>query len=194
MAPRLTIALLFVALISACTPSRRVLLNTGEGTPFEYRPPTSNRSVEVDEDDFEGALALLLLQEPLAIRTTRQGWLVRTSSLGDTPDAQLHSLMRKSFGGMCRPGQPKTDCLSLLDDVMGMSPTDKMVVALGLSIDPMRERVGRAMKDTLSPQFFTAAIGAGLVTWAFLAANLEPVFTFAAQQDKRFGALFSPPH
>jgi hypothetical protein len=180
MASRLTVAVLFLALATACSTTRVVLLNTGQGAPLEYRPPTSNKSVEVDEEDFEDALSHLVLDIPLTIRPAQQGWLVHTSYPSNDVDTRWQHLMRKSFGSLCRPRQPREDCLSLLDDVMGMSKTDKLVVALGLSIEPMRESIARAVEKTLTPQFFVAAISAGMVTWAILAANPEPVFTKAA--------------
>jgi hypothetical protein len=171
---------LFLALLNACATTPRVLLDTGQGAPLEHIPPRSSQSVEVSENEFEQALPKLVLEAPLTLRPPHQGWLVLTSASGSDTEARQRSLMRKSFGGMCRPGQPKEDCLSLLDDIMGMSPTDKLVVALGLSFDPMRESIARAMEQTLTPQFFATAIVVGMVTWAILAANPEPIFTKAA--------------
>ncbi|HEX8699184.1 MAG TPA: hypothetical protein VF815_10135 [Myxococcaceae bacterium] len=88
--------------------------------------------------------------------------------------------MSKSFGGICEPGQRRDNCLSLLDDVMGLSEWDKLGVALGLSLDPLRESISRAVEETLAPQLFFTVIATGLVTWVALAANPEPVFTKVA--------------
>jgi TRAP-type C4-dicarboxylate transport system permease small subunit len=88
--------------------------------------------------------------------------------------------MGRSFGGLCKAGQRKGDCLSLLDDAMGLREWDKLGVALGLSLDPMKESIARAVENTLAPQLFYAVISTGLVTWAVMAANPEPVFTKAA--------------
>ena len=84
--------------------------------------------------------------------------------------------MSRSFGGFCKAGQRRADCLSLLDDVMGLSKWDKLGVALGLSIEPLKESISKAVEDTLAPQLFYAVIASGLITWAVLAANPEPVF------------------
>jgi hypothetical protein len=51
---------------------------------------------------------------------------------------------------------------------------------LGLSIDPLKASISKAVEDTLAPQLFYAVIATGLVTWAALATNPEPVFTKAA--------------
>ncbi|MFL5348076.1 MAG: HNH endonuclease signature motif containing protein [Hyalangium sp.] len=134
----------------------------------------------MDKTEFEAALQRLVLEAPLAIRPAQPGGLVRTSYSPHEADARWQSLLRKSFGGLCRAGQPGDECLSLLDDVMGLSPWDKLAAALGLSFEPMRESIAEAVRDTLAPQLFYSIIATGLVTWVVLAANPEPVFTKAA--------------
>jgi hypothetical protein len=157
-----------------------VRLDTGEGAPLEYGLSASSRVVKVDAEAFEDALARLVLNTPLALRPPQQGWLVRASYPGDDTDSRSSLLMRKGFGGLCAAGQRGADCLSLLDDVVGLSEWDKMGMALGLSLDPLRESISRAVEDTLAPQLFYTLISTGLITWAVLAANPEPVFTKAA--------------
>jgi hypothetical protein len=53
-------------------------------------------------------------------------------------------------------------------------------VALGLSLQPLKESISQAVEDTLAPQLFYTVIATGLVTWAVMAANPEPVFTKVA--------------
>ena len=136
--------------------------------------------MRVDAQAFEDALARWVLNAPLFLRVPRQGWLVRASYPGNDTDGRWQRLMSKSFSGLCQPGQRGEHCLSLLDDVMGLSEWDKLGVALGLSLDPLRESISKAVEDTLAPQVFYAVIATGLITWAVLAANPEPVFTKAA--------------
>jgi hypothetical protein len=179
MSPRLTAALLLLALSTACSTTRGVRLDTGQGAPLEYRPPTSNHSVKVNVAGFEEALTQLVLSEPLTLRSAQQGWLVRTSYPSNEADARWQRLVSKSFGGLCKPGQRRENCISVLDDLMGLSEWDKLGVALGLSLDPLRESISRAVESTLAPQLFYMIIGTGLMTWVALAANPEPVFTKA---------------
>ncbi|MBN1205151.1 MAG: hypothetical protein JXB05_09530 [Myxococcaceae bacterium] len=179
MATRLTVAVLLLALLNACA-TPRVRLDTGQGEPLEYRPPASNKLVKVDTEAFEEALTRWVLNLPLTLRSPQQGWLVRVSYPGDDTDTRWKRLMSKSFGGLCEPGQRRENCLSLLDDMMGLSEWDKLGVALGLSIDPLKESIAKAVEKTLAPQLFYTLIATGLVTWAVLAANPEPVFTKAA--------------
>lgn len=180
MTSRMSAALLLLALTTACATPRAVRLDTGQGSPLEYRPPTSHRSVEVGEGQFKDALLRLVLETPLSLRPSQQGWLVRTSALLNNADTSQQQLQRKALGGLCRPRQQREGCLSLLDDMMGLNETDKLAVALSLSFEPMRESIAKAVEDTLSPQFFVTAISASMLTWVVLAANPEPVFTKAA--------------
>ncbi|QSQ21711.1 hypothetical protein JY651_42240 [Pyxidicoccus parkwayensis] len=180
MALRRTVALLLLlALLSGCGTSRVVRLDTGRGTPLEYTPSTS-KAVRVDEDAFEEALTRLVLNVPMTLRAPQQGLLERVSYPANGGDVGWQRLMGKSFGGLCKAGQRRGDCLSLLDDAMGMGEWDKLGVALALSLDPMKESISRAVEETLAPQLFYAVISTGLVSWAVLAANPEPVFTKAA--------------
>ncbi|HEX8704890.1 MAG TPA: hypothetical protein VF815_39015 [Myxococcaceae bacterium] len=181
MAPqRLIVAALFLALSTSCSATRVVRLDTGQGEPLEYTPPTSIQPVKVDAEAFEEALTQMVLNAPLPLRPPQQDGWVRASYLSDDPETRWQRLMGKSFGGICEPGQRKETCLSLLDDVMGLSEWDKLGVALGLSIDPLKESIAKAVENTLAPQLFYTVIATGLITWAVMAANPEPVFTKAA--------------
>ena len=155
-----------------------VRLDAGQGTPLEYR--LSNKSVRVDVGTFEEALTRLALELPLSLRPTQQGWLVRASFRSNDVNPRWQRLMSQSFGGLCKAGQRRGECLSLLDDVVGLSEWDKLGMALGLSLDPMRESISRAVENTLAPQLFYTMIATGLISWVVLAANPEPVFTKAA--------------
>jgi hypothetical protein len=134
----------------------------------------------VDASAFEAALSQLVLNLPLTLRPAQQGWLVRASYPNHGEEARWQRLLSKSFGGLCPAGQRSESCLSMLDDVMGLSQWDKLGVALGLSLEPMKESIAKAVENTLAPQLFYTVIATGLITWAALAANPEPVFTKAA--------------
>jgi len=177
---RLTAVVLLLALFSACAAPRVVRLETGQGVPLEYRPSGSNKAVRVDAKAFEEALTRWVLNSPLSLRSLQQGWLIRASYPSNDADVRGQRLMSKSFGGFCKPGQRGQHCLSLLDDVLDLSEWDKLGVSLGLSLEPLRESISRAVENTLAPQLFYTVIATGLISWIVLAANPEPVFTKAA--------------
>jgi hypothetical protein len=118
MAPRPTVAVCLLALCTACATPRAVRLDTGDGAPLEYRGPSARKPVAVSAEAFEDALARLLLESPLPLRPARQGWLVRASYPGDSVEVGAQPLVGKSFGGICKAGPRRPNCLSLLDDVM----------------------------------------------------------------------------
>ena len=180
MNPRQILALLMAVLTAACTTPRVIRLDTGQGVPLQYRPPSESLCVKVSEGEFEEALTRLVLHAPLTLRPPQKGWLVRTAFSNADPDQPWQNLAIKSFGGLCKPGQPRYGCVSLLDDVMRLSEWDKLGIALGLSFDPLRDSIARSVQDTLAPQLFYTVIATGLVGWIILAANPEPVFTKAA--------------
>ncbi|NMO17726.1 hypothetical protein HPC49_23820 [Pyxidicoccus fallax] len=180
MATRLGVVVLLLALLNACATPRVVRLDTGQGTPLEFRPSSSSKAVRVDAEAFEEALARLVLEVPLTLRAPQQGWWVRASHSGDATDARWQRLMHKSFGGLCEPGRRGDNCLSLRDVGPGLGEWDRLGVALGLSLEPLKESIARAVEETLAPQLFYTVIATGLITWVVLAANPEPVFTKAA--------------
>ncbi|NOK19595.1 SitA5 family polymorphic toxin [Corallococcus carmarthensis] len=181
MAFRVHLAVLLVALLSACAaPRGRVRLDAGDGAPIEYSPPSPVRAVAVGADAFEEALTALLLATPLRLRASRPGHWVRASYPTSDDDSRWQRVTDRGFGGFCEPGPRRGDCISLLEDAMGLSDWDKLGVALALSLDPLKASIARAVEDTLAPQLFYSMIATGLVTWAALAANPEPAFTKAA--------------
>ena len=173
-------ALALASLLVGCASTRGVRLDTGQGQALEYAPLTAARSVEVSESAFREALARLVLEIPLSLRATDAGWLVRASTRGSNVDKALHAALRKGYGRWCQAHEGPGDCLSLLEDGLGFSPTDKLKLAVGLSLDPMHESIANAVEGTLNPTFFKTVVVSALVSWALLAANPEPVFTKAA--------------
>ncbi len=115
-----------------------MLLDTGHGAPREFPQATSHQAISVDADAFEDSLSRMVLAAPLTLRAPGQGWL-QLASHSTQPDTRWRRLMSKSFGGYCPPGQLRDDCLSLLDDVMGLGPWDIPSVGLGAQPHPQQE-------------------------------------------------------
>lgn len=172
--------LLLVSLLAGCASTRAVRLDTGEGRPLEYVPPTSDRSVTVAEDAFEEALAKLVLELPLSLQPAEAGWLVRASTRGATTDKVLQGALRQRYVRWCRAHEGPGDCLSLLEDGLGFDSRKRLALALGLSLEPMHESIADAVERTLNPTFFKAVVVSALVSWVVLAAAPEPLFTKAA--------------
>jgi hypothetical protein len=167
-------------LVMGCASARGVRLDTGEGRPLEYAPPTWDEQVEVGRAAFEEALTRLVLEVPLSLRPAQAAGWVRASTVGPTLDTVWNAALRKDYGRWCRAHESPGDCLSLLEDGLGFGEMDRLTVALGLALEPMRESLAEAVRDTLSPQFFYAVVVTGLASWVALLAVPEPVVTKAA--------------
>ena len=173
-------ALVLVPWLAGCASTRVVRLDTGTGTPLEYRPASSDASVEVDSDDFEEALARLVLAVPLSLRPAQAGLLVRAGAWGAKADSTWQAALRRDYGRWCQAREGGGDCLSLLEDGLGMGELDRLTVAMGFAVDPMREAVFEAVSETLNPRVFYAVVVTGLATWVALLAAPEPLVTKAA--------------
>ncbi|HZI11650.1 MAG TPA: AHH domain-containing protein, partial [Myxococcus sp.] len=150
------------------------------GRPLEYVPAGGDASVEVGEDDFEEALARLVLEVPLTLRPSQAGWRVRAASHGATVDRTWQYALRGDHGRWCKAHEGPVDCLSLLEDGLGFDALDRLTLALGMAFDPMRESIADAVEETLNPQLFYAMVVTGMATWVALLGAPEPVVTKAA--------------
>lgn len=175
-------SLLMAMLWSGCASTHVVRLDTGQGPPLAYSPPSWSSSIHIDEEAFEASLAKWVLEMPLSIRTYPEGGSVRVSAFGQgaAMDRVWQFALRKEYGRWCRAHEAPGDCLSLLEDGLGFSSWDKLSVAVGLSLDPMHESIAKALEGTFNPTLFKAMVVSALASWVVLAANPEPVFTKAA--------------
>ncbi|RKH58953.1 restriction endonuclease fold toxin 5 domain-containing protein [Corallococcus aberystwythensis] len=168
--------LLFV-LLTGCASGPTVRLRTERETRT-YAPVTWDRRVPVRARDFEEALARLVLEMPLTVRAPR---VVRAvAGRGAELDRGLGFMLRDRYGKWCRAHEAPGDCLSLLEDGAGFGALDRLTLAVGMSLDPLRASIGEALEDTLNPEFFVSVVSGAIASWVVLAAAPEPVFTKAA--------------
>ncbi|RKH94185.1 restriction endonuclease fold toxin 5 domain-containing protein [Corallococcus sp. AB038B] len=168
--------LLFV-LLTGCASGPTVRLHTERETRT-YAPVRSDRRVPVSAREFEEALARLVLEVPLTVRSPR---VVRTvAKKGAQLDLGFGFMLRDGYGRWCRAHEAPGDCLSLLEDGAGFSELDRLTLAVGMSLDPLRASIGAALQDTLNPEFFMTVVSGAIASWVVLAAAPEPVFTKAA--------------
>ncbi|RKG57281.1 hypothetical protein D7X30_20530 [Corallococcus sp. AB011P] len=168
--------LLFV-LLTGCASGPTVRLRTERGTRT-YAPVTWDRRVPVSAREFEESLARLVLEVPLTVRSPR---VVRAvAKKGAQLDLGLGFMLRDGYGRWCRAHEAPGDCLSLLEDGAGFGELDRLTLAVGMSLDPLRASIGAALQDTLNPEFFVSVVSGAIASWVVLAAAPEPLFTKAA--------------
>ncbi|RKG59200.1 hypothetical protein D7V80_37340 [Corallococcus sp. CA054B] len=167
---------LFV-LLTGCASGPTVRLHTERGTRT-YAPVTWDRRVPVSAREFEEALARLVLEVPLTLRSPR---VVRAvAKKGAQLDLGLGFMLRDGYARWCRAHEAPGDCLSLLEDGAGFGELDRLTLAVGMSLDPLRASIGAALQDTLNPEFFVSVVSGAIASWVVLAAAPEPLFTKAA--------------
>nr|WP_302052861.1 Tox-REase-5 domain-containing protein [Corallococcus exiguus] len=160
-----------------CASGPEVRLRTERGTRT-YAPVTWDRRVPVSAREFEEALTRLVLEVPLMVRSPR---VVRAvAKKGAQLDLGFGFMLRDGYGRWCRAHEAPGDCLSLLEDGAGFGALDRLTLAVGMSLDPLRASIGAALQDTLNPEFFVSVVSGAIASWVVLAAAPEPVFTKAA--------------
>ncbi|MGE6763532.1 restriction endonuclease fold toxin 5 domain-containing protein [Corallococcus interemptor] len=132
----------------------------------------------VSAREFEDALTRLVLEVPLTVRAPR---VVRTvAKQGAELDRGLGFMLRDRYGRWCRAHEAPGDCLSLLEDGAGFGELDRLTLAVGMSLEPLRASIGAALQDTLDPAFFVSVVSGAIASWVVMAAAPEPLFTKAA--------------
>ncbi|RKG95560.1 restriction endonuclease fold toxin 5 domain-containing protein [Corallococcus carmarthensis] len=176
-AHRAGVWMLLVVLLTGCASGPTVRLRTEQGTRT-YAPVTWDRRVPVSAREFEEALARLVLEVPLTVRAPR---VVRAvAKKGAQLDLGLGFMLRDGYGRWCRAHEAPGDCLSLLEDGAGFAQMDRLTLAVGMSLDPLRASIGAALQDTLNPEFFVSVVAGAITSWVVLAAAPEPLFTKGA--------------
>ncbi|MHA7627334.1 restriction endonuclease fold toxin 5 domain-containing protein [Corallococcus sp. M7] len=160
-----------------CASGPTVRLRTEQGTRT-YAPVTWDRRVPVSAREFEEALTRLVLEVPLTVRAPK---VVRAvAKKGAQLDLGFGFMLRDGYGRWCRAHEASGDCLSLLEDGAGFGELDRLTLAVGMSLDPLRASIGAALQDTLNPEFFVSVVSGAIASWVVLAAAPEPLFTKAA--------------
>jgi hypothetical protein len=100
---------------------------------------------------------------------------VRAGAWGQTADATWQQALRRDYGRWCQARESGGDCLSLLEEGLKLGEMDRLTLAMGFAVDPLRESVREAVEDTLNPQLFYAVVVTGMATWVALLAVPEPL-------------------
>jgi hypothetical protein len=170
---------LCLALLAGCgTPARVIRLDTGGGEPIVR--PLSSRSepVAVDGDALGEALAELVLDVPLSIRPEQAGRRLLASS-GDwsVVDVSLQRALRRDYGRWCERYETPGDCLSLLEDGLGMDEFDRLRIAVAFALEPAWEGIVQAVREATDLRVLKAMLVTGVAMYALLLAAPEPLIT-----------------
>jgi hypothetical protein len=172
------LALAVLVLLSAC--ATRVPSSPPRSEPEHvFTPlPTDFAPVQLDEAEFQLALAGLLLEEPLRLASSgRPLYASRTLALaspGLTGEAWRSELAR-SYGRFCEHRGTPGDCLTLFEDGPHLRADDKRALALALAVGPALEGLDAEVRDMLSPTRILATVSVCIGAWLALLVAPEPL-------------------
>jgi hypothetical protein len=166
-----TVLLLVVLAGTGCATSQVVRLDTGEGPPIVYTPRADVEPVELDDEEFKGAIQKLARTAPLsshpreaALRLFKPGDYRAYShvrgylGLVSVEDPQRGCLvvpqgtdesteMASAYGRWCQRKKLPGDCLHLLDEGLTLDEEGKRTLAFRLALDSVWDETAEALKD-----------------------------------------------
>jgi hypothetical protein len=160
---------------TGCTASRVVRLDTGHGEPLVYSPPKGAKPVEIREEEFEKALAQLMLDMrlPLPAHEAEHVRYRPTSwNEGDTRGGPHAPDYRRWCS---RQGSPE-DCFILLGGGLNLlDPRARRDLALSFAWDGVWGGVQGVVRDTLNPLAFQAMVTSAMGAYMPLLTPSTPM-------------------
>lgn len=155
-----------------------VRLEMGEGEPRVFTPPALP-AVQVEEVELREALARLVLELRLLVRTPPPGPPVLLASAGDVGRVDWAFQRTLRWGLWCQPGQsPQEDgCLSLLERGLSLGECERVHLALGFALDTVWEGAVAGLRESFDAKVLWAMVGGFAVSYVLMLAAPEPVFT-----------------
>jgi A nuclease family of the HNH/ENDO VII superfamily with conserved AHH len=198
MTARLIVAVLLLVLPTACSTTRVVRLDTGQGDPLVHSPRTDEAGlVEVEEEEFTHAISKeTRLRKPpanpeKAARALfgvppRSGWYGYTQREGVVPldgqppasqwaevDARITQEYLRFCANQGRPG----DCQKALMNSPVLTGDGRYALAMSFAIDAVIPEMMEAFKDMADPEAIKASILWTMTIYAAMWLAPEPVFT-----------------
>lgn len=169
--------LLLGTLLTGCATSRVVYLDTGQGKPIAYSPPTGVDAIEIDADAFQQVMTRLVLDMRFSLRPEGEAHpRARLASWEPEPRPR-----RTDYGAWCsRQSQPE-ECLSLLED--GFTFLDaraRRSMALSFAWDGVWEGVQGVVREVINPLALKAMITSAMAAYMLLVVAPEPVTKLVA--------------
>ncbi|MCE9668452.1 hypothetical protein LY474_11580 [Myxococcus stipitatus] len=161
-------------LVVGCATPRVVRLDTGEGAPILYTPPTRMDPIEIDEEAFRSAMTRLVLGVRFSLRTERvERPRVRLVS------ASSRETLSSTSGweaGECSSEEGSAECLSLVDGGLGfLDAKARRDLALNFAWEGVWEGVRGAVGEVANPLVLQAMVTSAFTAYMLLLVVPEPV-------------------
>lgn len=181
MLPRWSIPLLLVMLAGCSSATRAVRLDTGWGKPINFTPRFGDAGpVELDEDDFEEAVAKLGRDVPRSAQprsdARRLFWFSANDAYAGTRGRlglvsvdsgqdsysnhrapseawkpEADSEFTRAYGRWCERAQRTRDCLNLLEDGPTLGDEAKRTLALHFAMGSVMDETHEALGKMVDP-------------------------------------------
>jgi len=194
--------LMLALALAGCSTTRVVRLDTGVGPHRVHTPVTEDDAgpVELDEDEFEGAMVELARDvRPFSnpLREARQRFgipdrsgvylyqyrgprLIPQEEEKDPDGPRLlasyaDDALTRAYGRWCERKSRPGDCLRLLAEGPLLASDGKYSLAMAIAMDSVWEETAEALKDMADPQALLATVSASVSMYLLLWSLPEPV-------------------
>ncbi|WP_434345079.1 AHH domain-containing protein [Myxococcus virescens] len=172
----LTIAALLL-LASGCASIRVVHLHTGRGETIAFTPVES-APVEIGKDEFERAVAQLVLDLRLDVafrEVEEDGHRSLLASSGGLVDGAQGRPAPSAYERICQRQDEPHGCLSLLSGGFSLGPSERRMLALYFALDTVWSGVEDAIRDMVNPAALRAMVTTIIGTALVMLVAPEPI-------------------
>ncbi|NPC86422.1 hypothetical protein HPC49_50580, partial [Pyxidicoccus fallax] len=196
-----TVVLLVGLVGTGCAASRVVHLDTGEGRAIVHAPRLDAEPVELDDDEFEGAVRQLARSTPHAPRPREAA--LRLFDLDDhragprmrgrlglvsveepgrgrlrvTEAPGVETELVRAYGRWCQREQGTRDCLHLLDEGLTLDEEGKRTLAFRLALDSVWDETVEALEDLTDKEAMVTMLATTGAVYFALWLVPEPVLS-----------------
>jgi len=195
---RLTVAVLLLALATACSTTRVVRLDTGEGEPVIHIPRTDEAGpAELEEDEFTQAVAqeVRYRRPPSNPEKTardllevppRTGWYGYTQPQGVVPLdgqppasqwAEVDVRITQEYLRYCEAIGKPGDCRKVLMNSPILTGDGRYALAMSFALEDVIPEMMESFKDMADPEAIKASILWTMTIYAAMWMAPEPVFS-----------------
>ncbi|WP_084736205.1 hypothetical protein [Cystobacter ferrugineus] len=199
MAPRrLVVAVLFLALSTACSPTRVVRLDTVRGQPVIHVPSTDDvEPVELEEEEFTRAIAKQLRQKRPSLNPEeaarslfevppRSGWYRYTQREGVVPLdgqfpasswAEMNTRVTQEYLRFCEALGKPGDCRNVLMNNPLLTGDGRYALGRSFAIEEIVPEMMQSFKGMADPEALKASLYWTMAIYAAMWLAPEPVFS-----------------
>jgi contact-dependent growth inhibition (CDI) system CdiA-like toxin len=157
--------LLVVPWLAGCVSGPQVRLDTGQGSPIVYTPPSDQPPpVQLSQEEFVSGLTDLLLHMPLAVDAPRWEGRIRLASWEEGLRDPAQQMMERQ----CAPSEPADGCLVLPENAPPPETLARMRLALSFAMDTAWEGAAVPISEYLDPLAFKIMVCTAMSTYLLM--------------------------